>query len=319
MKGISIIICCYNSAERIVPTITSLKKQKLSEKFRAEVILVDNNCTDDTVAKSIETWGQSNLSLRIISESRAGLIYAREAGINAAIYDYLVFCDDDNWLVDTYVETVFNLFESYTNVGAIGGQSEAAFESGIEVPEWFYKEKNAFAVGMQGERTGIITDRLYLWGAGLAVRKEIVKKCFDPAYPFLLTGRKADKVTAGDDTEICNRIVMMGYDLYYDERLVYKHYIPAARLTEEYLFQMKKGFERSYGVLTLYNEFINSVVLNKVSKLSMLIVIIFQRPINKKKILRALFWLYGIALYANDDMRMIRGFYKNYVSNARTA
>ncbi len=311
MKGVSVIICCYNSAERIGITLQHLQKQQ-KVNFLWEVVLVDNNCTDGTIDETLAVWGNHLVKLRLVKEERAGLIYAREAGIRSALYDYLIFCDDDNWLCETYIQTVFELFETKPQTGAIGGQSTIVVQKGETIPTWFKSEENAYAVGRQALRSGDITDRHYLWGAGLAIRKQVAENCFDNRFPFLLTGRKGKKIIAGDDTEICNRIILMGYHLLYDERLYYKHFIPSVRLTEEYLNQMKKGFEASYGVLTLYSEFISAIGLQNYSKPAIFLNTLHARPFNKGKLLRMFFWLFGLTFYVNDDMRIIRAFYKKY-------
>lgn len=313
MKGISVIICCHNSVERIGATLLHLQQQ-YTTMLLWEVILVDNNCTDNTIDEALKVWSNHHVKIRVVEEQTAGQIYARGAGIRAALYDYLVFCDDDNWLDGAYIQRVYELFEKNPQAGAIGGQSTLAVGDGVIIPNWFKTEENTYAVGKQALKSSDVTDRLYLWGAGLAVRKTIVEKCFDKKYPFLLTGRKGKNITSGDDCEICNRIVLMGYRLLYDERLEYIHFIPAGRLKDDYLIEVKKGFELSFGVLTLYSEFINTIILNKGSKSQLLQNVLSQRPLNTRKLLRILYWLYGLPIYVNNDMRLIRAFYKKNIS-----
>jgi len=222
---------------------------------------------------------------------------------------------DDNWLEETYLQIVYELFETNPKIGAIGGQSKIAIESWETIPNWFNTEENAYAVGKQGMYSGDVTNRLYLWGAGLAIRKHLAERCFDADFPLLLKGREGEKVTAGDDSEICNRLILMGYRLLYDERLQYQHFIPTLRLTEDYLIKMKKGFENSYGVLTLYSECIRVLVTGKDSKINKLRYVFKEHPFNNAKLLRMFFWLYGLSVYVNNDMRIIRGFYKKYNRN----
>lgn len=311
MNGISVIVCCYNSAERIGTTLNFLKKQRV-EHLSWEVILVDNNCTDETVNEAISVWGNYPVKLLVIKEEKAGLIHARNTGVMSAKYDFLIFCDDDNWLEENYLKFVNQLFNTNPHVGAIGGKSTMVTESEGTIPNWFKTEENAYAVGKQAFESGDVTSRLYLWGAGLAIRKNLAEQCFDTEFPFLLMGRNGKQITAGDDFEICSRIILIGYSLLYDERLQYEHYIPSVRLTEIYLAQMKMGFENSYGILILYSEIIRALILDKRSKTSRLLDIMKERPFNKRKFLRMLFWLYGLHLYVNDDMQIIREFYKKH-------
>jgi len=311
MNGVSIVICCYNSADRIVDTLSFLKNQKV--KIIYEVIIVDNNCSDNTIKKATDYWSSCHINLKIIKQLKSGLIYARELGLQIASHDIIIFCDDDNWLEEYYVQTVYDLFESYPTAGAIGGRSTVAVGNGVSLPSNFNQLQNKFAIGEQFEKSGFLKNKLYLWGAGLSVRKKLLEKCFDSDFPFLLIGRNATVQTAGDDTEICYRILILGYELMYDDRLVFKHYIEESRLTESYILKLNSGFSRSFGIQALYSEFIKAVILDKRSKSIVLLEYIFKTPFEIRKIGRLLFWVLGITIYTNDDMRMIRRFYQKYL------
>jgi glycosyltransferase involved in cell wall biosynthesis len=311
MLGVSVVICCYNSVDRIKSTLIHLKQQKLNE-IPWEVILVNNNSTDNTENEAIDVWDNSIAQLIIVREIRSGLIYARECGINYCRYDYIVFCDDDNWLDENYLRIVYELFQKLPNVGALGGCSTVALEADCVLPDWFFRNENAYAVGAQSAKSGDITMRLFIWGAGMAIRKNIAQKCFDQEFPFLLTGRNGNKITAGDDAEICKRIIIMGFRLFYDERLKFQHFITPSRLTEGYFLKMNSGFEASYSLLGLYSEFISVAIFNQKPRLIVLLQIIRLHGFRLKKFMRLLYWLFGVHTNVNGDMRTIRGFYKKY-------
>jgi hypothetical protein len=59
-----------------------------------------------------------------------GLAYARRRGVMEAAYEYIVFCDDDNWLAPDYLSIAREiLFDP--KVGAAGGQAEPEFEGPV--------------------------------------------------------------------------------------------------------------------------------------------------------------------------------------------
>lgn len=246
MKGISIIICAYNSGEKIRPTLHHLAKQKGIAEIPFELIIVDNNCTDNTIKIAEQTWlkEENTYPLQIVKEPEAGLNFARVAGIKAASNEYIILCDDDNWLCEDYASKVFSHFESMPDVAIIGGVGEAVSE--VELPEWFHKvEGFGYAVGNEGRKTGYV-DSVY--GAGMAVRKSIFESVINKE-AFTLTDRRENSLASGGDTEICLLIKQAGYKIYLDETMRFKHFLNKERLTWAYYLKLRKSFGKATAVL----------------------------------------------------------------------
>src|SRR5262249_11764537 len=104
MSGVSIIICTYNGADRLPQCLDALSKCAFED--GGEVIVVDNNSTDDTAALAQSYWqtfDTAPVPLTTIHEAKQGLAWARCAGAKAAVCDVIIFCDDDNVLAPDYV------------------------------------------------------------------------------------------------------------------------------------------------------------------------------------------------------------------------
>jgi glycosyltransferase involved in cell wall biosynthesis len=257
MKGVSVVICCYNSSSRLPETLKYLAGQKVPANIAWEVIIVNNASKDDTAEVARAEWdkyGLSKAGLCVVDELTAGLSHARDTGIKAARYEYVIFCDDDNWLEPNYITTSFNVLDGDLNIGAVGGQSEAC-TNGV-FPSWFEEYKEAYVVGKQGVTTGDISTRGYLWGAGIALRKSVFIKAFSKI-PSLLTDRKGETLTSGGDSEICRRLLLMNYKLYYSEDLKFTHFIPQGRLTTTYRDNLISSFYACNQVLNKYSELIH--------------------------------------------------------------
>jgi len=262
-KGISIIICCFNSAPRLLKTLEHLAKQEFKNTIPVELIIVDNASTDATKEVALTEWKKytSDISFRIIDEETPGQMYARRKGVKESQYEYILFCDDDNWLQSDYVQIAFDLMESNDRVGASSGKSIAV--SDIDFPEWFSDFENSYAVGEQSE----ILKEGRLWGAGLVTRKSLLNKVFDEKHHFLNQGRTGNILTSGDDCEICKRILLLGNTLHYEKSLVLHHYIAPNRLTWAYKKKLFEGFEFSTGILKKYEliyKEINKSMIHKV-------------------------------------------------------
>lgn len=252
VKGVSVIVCCYNSAKRLPATLAHLANQKISG-IGWEIILIDNASTDDTRLVAQEIWDgyRKSVPFKIITEHRQGLSYAREQGLSKAQYGYVIFCDDDNWLAEDYVQRSFEIMEPDAQIGIAGGVCKAVCET--TAPEWFDKYKGYYAVGKQFDNTGDITDtRGYLWGAGMILRKSVWLKVKEMGFQSILSDRKGKSISSGGDTEICLVFRQAGYKLYYDESLRLQHFVPASRLVWPYLVKLHKSSARSILYFQMY-------------------------------------------------------------------
>ncbi len=277
-NGISLIICCYNSKEVIKETLESILNNSINQSISFEIIIVDNASTDGTGEYIKEIWEnfQMPYELKLLYEHKPGLIHARKTAVLSASYDILIFCDDDNRLDSTYIQKAFDVMIANPKIGACGGCGEA--DLGQEVrPDWFHGIiSEGFAIGKQANSnfSQISTNRLYLYGAGLVIRKCILDRIFHKNIQLLLTGRNGNKVLAGDDSEISFYTLFMGYELWYFEELKFKHLIVSKRLNVNYLFKMYEGFGRSLPYLHMYYCYLTKLPILKryVSKSYMTLV-----------------------------------------------
>lgn len=231
-----------------------------------EVIVIDNASTDDTCKIAAEEWaGYTPACDRFVvtEERRQGLSFAREKGIRCAAFDYVVFCDDDNWLDERYLETAYRIIDKDSRIAALGGQSSAV--STVTFPDWFESLQNNYAVGRQSPQSGDVSVRGYVWGSGMVIRKALYQQAFRN-FPSLLTGRKGKELTSGEDSELCLRFLLMGYRIHYSEDLQFVHFISPERLTRPYFDKMYEGFVQAYEQLAVYRKFLHLRVIDPVAK-----------------------------------------------------
>ncbi len=250
--GVSVIICCYNSAHKIKSTLEHLAIQKKHANFPFEIILVNNNSTDNTVEKAIQLWqalGQP-FPLVVKDENLPGLNNARLRGIETAGYEYLIFCDDDNSLCDNYLIKVISIFESRGEVAMIGGVGEAIID--MKKPEWFTNAKGfGYAIGTENRNTGY-TNSVY--GAGMAVRKSFFWYLQNENIQFLLTDRVKNTLSSGGDTELCTLVNCSVKKIWFDECLKFKHYLDKSRIDWHYYLRLRASFGKANAFLRLYTE-----------------------------------------------------------------
>lgn len=242
-KGVSIVICCYNSSKLLPDTLKFLSGQTVSAGIPFEVIVVDNNSTDNTseTAEKYLSKAEPAVPYKILVQRIPGLSSARKMGFDNSSYEYIIFCDDDNWLSSDYAEISYNKMQMNENIGAIGGESEAVTDG--KFPEWFNKFQQSYSVGRQAEKSGNKTsDNSALWGAGMVVRKSALNELFSNGYRSLLSDRKQNMLTSGGDIELCYALRLAGWEIWYDSSLKLRHFIPQRRLSWEYLRKLNRGF-----------------------------------------------------------------------------
>ena len=96
---ISFIIPCYNEEKYIKDCIQSIKEEASKCLLSYEIIVVDNNCTDNTASIA------SQEGAIVISEKQKGVVFARQKGYEIAMYDLIANIDADSRLCKGWIET----------------------------------------------------------------------------------------------------------------------------------------------------------------------------------------------------------------------
>lgn len=256
MIKFSIIICVFNAVPRLQKTLEHLASIEYPSDFM-EVIIVDNNSSDGSAEFAEKIWNSCNpsVSLKIVRETQQGLSSARKRGIFESRFDYLVFCDDDNWLDSQYLMIANDTLSNNKSIGVLGGQGLPVTDAD-GFPNWFYTYSGGYAVGVQAMKSGDISGRGFVWGAGAVMRRDLLVAIFSAGYELLLSGRIGEKLAAGDDCEMCKWFLLANYRLWYEENMIFRHFISRERLTTDYLNNLFIGFSDSSLVLARYDHYL---------------------------------------------------------------
>lgn len=248
-NGVSVIVCTYNGEDRLPDTFRHIAKQKVARNILWEVILVDNASTDNSKKAVISEWKKHNCraKLTIADEYTQGLSAARQKGFEVSRYEYLVLCDDDNWLDENFVQTTFEIMSGNEKIGVLGGPNKALCEA--QPPEWFKYFQKGFATGEQADiHTEKITEgditwkRGFVWGAGMIIRKSAMNELYANGFYSIMSDRKGYHLSSGGDSELCFALVLSGWKVWYDKRLKLIHCMPSGRLVWNYLIRLFSGF-----------------------------------------------------------------------------
>lgn len=234
---LSVIICTYNRDKYIYGVLESLAKGTLPPD-EYEIVLVDNNCTDNTSAELDRfeaAWPKVNL--RRFVETSQGLSFARNRGIREAQGDVLIFLDDDAFPGPDYLSNINAVLYSHPKINCFGGEIVPQFEDG-KTPEWLCDWNLSWVSGLK--MSGGIREfaKGYPIGANMGFRKAVFEACglFNTSL-----GRSKGNLMGGEEKDIFQRIGNAGYKIHYIPGIGVRHMIPPSRTTLEYIAKLGQG------------------------------------------------------------------------------
>ena len=257
-SGVSVVVCCHNSARKLPATLLHLSKQLTQVNW--EIIIVDNNSSDNTASLALSFWNGLNTqnTIRIVTEPKPGLTNARIKGVQAAQFDLILFCDDDNWLAEDYVDKAYRLMTTERNIGILGGIGVGEFEG--EVPRWVKGLLRLFAVGVPLSATGV--DIRTAYGAGMIVKKEIFSILNRLNYQLMLSDRIGTQLSSGGDTELCLLAQVLGFKVCSSDALSFSHFIPVEKMRSGYINNILQNNAKSESMLLPYFLFLRKKRVN---------------------------------------------------------
>ena len=225
---ISVIICTFNRCESLKDTLDSLLNQEYDNGFEYEVIVVDNNSTDQT-KKVIESYKPVfNGRLHYLFEPKQGKPYALNKAIKNAQGEIIAFTDDDCLV---YKEWLLQIKKSFN-----GGNPGIGMAGGIITPLWLTQNKpqwirdsfmGPLGILNYGDKKAFIDEKKLLFGNNFAVKKNLFKSFSD----FDV------KMINSHDTEICLRFLKTGAKGLYNPDMKVSHKITSERATTKYFYK----------------------------------------------------------------------------------
>jgi glycosyltransferase involved in cell wall biosynthesis len=243
---ISVVVCTYNRAALLRDALRSLFAQK-AEDLSYEIIVIDNNSSDDTPATVESLKSESPVPLRYFRESRQGNAYARNAGVEQAEASIIVFLDDDCTADENWLTTIKHAFDRDPELDFVGGRVLPVWER--DPPSWLNTAHWApLALLDYGTETLNIDGQTPrgLLTANIAIRKEV----FEELGGFLPSlQRVKGSIGSMEDHEFLMRICRSGKcGLYLPGSITWAGVDPE-RMTKAYHRRWHTGHGHFYAVL----------------------------------------------------------------------
>jgi glycosyltransferase involved in cell wall biosynthesis len=106
---ISVIVPVYNTEKYLGDCIDSIVKQTYPN---IEIILVDDGSTDSS-GRICDKWEQLHANIVCIHQTNAGVSTARNAGLDKASGEYIIFCDADDMMLPDMIVRLYDIVTTY--------------------------------------------------------------------------------------------------------------------------------------------------------------------------------------------------------------
>lgn len=237
--SLTILICTYNRAALLDETLRALAGARQPDGCTVDVIVVDNNSTDETPTVVRRAAAAGPWPIRYACETAQGKSYALNHGLGLARGEIIALTDDDVVPADDWLVRIVEQFRAH----------DIVFVFGKVLPRWDVPPPPELLTTSARDIWGPLalidygdevvhydaatfgTRRLPI-GANLAIRRDEVERVGGWRTDL---GKVDNSLIAGEDHELCVRLFRAGrYIGIYDPAVVVQHFVPASRLTRRY-------------------------------------------------------------------------------------
>lgn len=236
----SVIVCTYNRADLLKGCLDSLCQQRL-DSHKYEIIVVDNNSSDDTQNIVEGYYGKTNIYCFV--EMQLGLSHARNRGIIESQGQYLAYLDDDARATSDWLEVAYNAIQSnQPHIDCISGPILPFYTS--SQPIWFkdeYEIRGGWDMPKYLGRDGYISGSNMIWA------KDTIKNIggFN-----IKAGMVGNQLGLGEETDAFEKLWMLMEKprILFLPNLVVYHWVPNKKFNVLYRLKRKfvEGHYRAY-------------------------------------------------------------------------
>lgn len=112
---ISIIIPVYNVEKYLPQCLDSVIKQSFID---FELLLIDDGALDSS-GSICDLYAKTDFRIRVFHQKNQGVSAARNKGLNEAKGEYIVFIDADDWVVDRYLQDLYEALPGNAQRGLV--------------------------------------------------------------------------------------------------------------------------------------------------------------------------------------------------------
>ncbi len=247
--NISVLICTWNNSKRLAVTLETFTQCMISPNTSWELVLVNNNCTDDT-DQIVERYF-NRLPIVYVHEPVQGLSQARNTALSSAKGELILFADDDVKPEQNWILVYWKAFQQYPQGYFFGGPVISDFER-----DDFDKDLLQYATqsvsGLNFGDSEKVINKWYFIGANWACAKTALDKVggFDTNKGLNPT---SGKVITGEETDLIDRLRGIGLQALYLPKASLRHFVPAWKCTLAHISNRQEAYYKELSLERIKN------------------------------------------------------------------
>ena len=246
--AISICICTYNRWQQLEITLQSLVEARSALRSGDEVLVINNNSTDQT--QQVIDRFTDKLPISCHFEPRQGLAVARNTALEQSNRDALVFFDDDVLITSQTLVVYKEMLRRHPEHHYFGGKISIIWPN--KKPRWLKSDDLALLNGLFGYYSLGDENKVYdgnqngPYGANFALRRSLKDKVGGFNENLGVSGTS---IARGEETEYFKRVQDAACTGLYCADAQVGHRFQLERITIPYLFRY--GIEKGRAELAL--------------------------------------------------------------------
>lgn len=228
---ISVVVCTYNRSKLLSQCLESLANQTF-DKNLYEVIVVDNNSTDDT-KEIIKIYTEKYLNFKSYIETQQGSSYARNLGAIKSSGEFIAFIDDDGKAFPDWIEKMEQFIDAHPGIRVFGGPYIGI--NSKKIPFWFPQNYGSWGLGSYEKMINFPKE--WLSGSNLIIKKNTFLEVggFD-----IKKGPRGKKFAYGEDTYIIYTLNNKNISIWYAPEVKIYHLTADKKFDFSWIF--KSGY-----------------------------------------------------------------------------
>lgn len=224
---VSVVVCTRNRADSLQNALQSLLRLAMPDGMDYEIVVVNNNSTDDTSQVVQAVANSTTITVREFIETQPGVVYARNRGVEESRGEWVAFFDDDQLAQKDWLSSLIQLADEKQCL-CVGGAVL------LSLPEEQIRNLSPICRMLLGETVNMDSSLKYTPrqtpGAGnMMIHRDVFQQIglFDAKFN-----------ARGEDTDLFLRMYAENISAWYTPDAIVYHVIPPERLTTDYMLRL---------------------------------------------------------------------------------